>query len=476
MIPSLLLTGLVIFLLVRHGSYEKELVKGLKKRKKVPDRIASAGLYLSGAVETFLKRHGFERIAADPEHNPLLYTKEEQTARKADRYGLVLILLFLGGIVGFVTSIPYARDRTVTTLVRPEFGEERSVELSVEKAGRKETVTVDVPSVTLSKEALEERFDDLFQALKPIWLGNNPSEEEVREPLSLTEEETGEIGIGFKSSDPSVLTDRGTILTDEIPKEGIPVTVEVTFSFGETIKTYEWPLKVCQKETAGVNQDLQEALSEAGNRNRDEKLMQLPGEVSGETVTYTSPAVSPYVIVLFTLLLAGLFWFLPKEKEKSEMKKRETELMMSYAPLVSKLATLISAGASVRSAWTRIAAGYRDDLKEGRCRRMYAYEEMLRTMHELESGSKEGEAYVRFGRRIGLHRYLKLGNVLSENLKQGISGLEKSLKEEAAEALEERKHIALKKGEEAGTKLLAPMMIMLGIVIVTLVVPAFMSF
>lgn len=43
-------------------------------------------------------------------------------------------------------------------------------------------------------------------------------------------------------------------------------------------------------------------------------------------------------------------------------------------------------------------------------------------------------------------------------------------------ALEERKNMALRLGEEAGTKLLIPMFLMLGIVIVVLIVPAFMSF
>ena len=71
---------------------------------------------------------------------------------------------------------------------------------------------------------------------------------------------------------------------------------------------------------------------------------------------------------------------------------------------------------------------------------------------------------------------MKLGNLLEQNLKQGTSGLNQKLEEEMIHALEERKNMALRLGEEAGTKLLIPMFLMLGIVIVVLIVPAFMSF
>ena len=40
---------------------------------------------------------------------------------------------------------------------------------------------------------------------------------------------------------------------------------------------------------------------------------------------------------------------------------------------------------------------------------------------------------------------------------------------------EERKDFAKKLGEEAGTKMLAPMFLMLGVVLVIIVVPAFFS-
>jgi len=45
-----------------------------------------------------------------------------------------------------------------------------------------------------------------------------------------------------------------------------------------------------------------------------------------------------------------------------------------------------------------------------------------------------------------------------------------------ASAFELRKNLAKKLGEEAGTKLLLPLFMMLGVVMVMIVVPAFLSF
>ncbi|MEG0227869.1 MAG: hypothetical protein RR683_04070, partial [Lachnospiraceae bacterium] len=75
----------------------------------------------------------------------------------------------------------------------------------------------------------------------------------------------------------------------------------------------------------------------------------------------------------------------------------------------------------------------------------------------------------------GLQPYLKLGALLSQNLRKGTKGLSDLLQLEAIQAFEERKNLAKRLGEEASTKLLVPMFFMLAIVLVIVIVPAFLS-
>lgn len=75
-----------------------------------------------------------------------------------------------------------------------------------------------------------------------------------------------------------------------------------------------------------------------------------------------------------------------------------------------------------------------------------------------------------------MQAYIKLSTLLSQNLRKGSNELMKMLHQEVAEAFEQRKNLAKKLGEEAGTKLLVPMMIMLCVVMVIIMVPAYFSF
>lgn len=65
--------------------------------------------------------------------------------------------------------------------------------------------------------------------------------------------------------------------------------------------------------------------------------------------------------------------------------------------------------------------------------------------------------------------------MLSQNLKKGTKGITSILNQEADNAFEERKNLAKQLGEEAGTKMLIPMFLMLAVVMIMIVVPAFFS-
>lgn len=57
----------------------------------------------------------------------------------------------------------------------------------------------------------------------------------------------------------------------------------------------------------------------------------------------------------------------------------------------------------------------------------------------------------------------------------GTKNLQEMLEQEMAEAWEQQKNVARRMGEEAGTKLLAPLLLMLLVVMVVIMVPAMMA-
>ena len=127
---------------------------------------------------------------------------------------------------------------------------------------------------------------------------------------------------------------------------------------------------------------------------------------------------------------------------------------------------------TIRGAFQKMAGDYTEKRKEGGALSP-AYEELLYTCRELYSGASEGAAYEHFGRRTGLQEYIRLCTLLTQNLKRGNSMLLERLREEADRAAEQRLQQSRKLGEEAGTKLLIPMVMMLAVIMVMIMLPAF---
>ena len=73
-------------------------------------------------------------------------------------------------------------------------------------------------------------------------------------------------------------------------------------------------------------------------------------------------------------------------------------------------------------------------------------------------------------------RYFKLTSLLIQHMQKGSITILESLRKEVLKAKEEQKGRIQKRGEEMETKLLFPMMIMLGIVMIFIMVPALFSF
>lgn len=162
-----------------------------------------------------------------------------------------------------------------------------------------------------------------------------------------------------------------------------------------------------------------------------------------------------------------------KQKRKKAEKERINQMKTDYPQIINKFNLYLSAGMTVRRAWFRIAADYEREKDTAETRQ--AYEEMVYTMHQIQGGAAEGEAYENYGSRCGIPVYRKFGTMLSQNLRKGSKGLCTLLKREAEEAYEERKNLAKKLGEEAGTKLMIPMFMMLAIVFLIVIVPSFFT-
>lgn len=94
---------------------------------------------------------------------------------------------------------------------------------------------------------------------------------------------------------------------------------------------------------------------------------------------------------------------------------------------------------------------------------------------EMDNGRGEIKAYQEFSERCDVQPYRKLVALLIAGQRVGSRRLMERLNEEADRVFAERKNAARRLGEEAGTKMLLPMMMMLIIVMGIVMAPAFLS-
>ena len=96
-------------------------------------------------------------------------------------------------------------------------------------------------------------------------------------------------------------------------------------------------------------------------------------------------------------------------------------------------------------------------------------------MHQLDTGSEESWVYEQLGRRLELSEYYQLLQHISQYIRMGTKDLRNLMEQEMQQALEKRRELAKKKGEEASTKLLFPMILLLVLVMVMIVYPAWVG-
>ena len=253
----------------------------------------------------------------------------------------------------------------------------------------------------------------------------------------------------------------GTIREDQLDPQGELVQASVALTCEKYREEYTFSFQVYPKVMSQQEKVIHEIAAEVEQQSTQE------GERKQHLV---------WKILFFEVLVLFLMAGIVLERKRTADHIKKEQMKLDYAEVVSKLLILLGAGMSLKQAWNRISAQYSDKRQKKQIKERYIYEEMIITNHEILDGESERIAYQKFGERVDLGEYQRLIRILLQNLQTGSRGLCKLLEQESENALEERKALACKLGEEAGTKMLLPLMMMLGIVIAIIMIPAMLSF
>ena len=375
---------------------------------------------------------------------------------------LVSGLLLGMGLLIFLLDFQRSTVRLEGGLIRNPYGKGKRVEelRAALEGGGSADLAVEVSEQAYDGAGIQELFNRSTALLERKILGENQSLDRIEQDMNLVTEIPGEpVDVSWELDRYDVMNVYGELQEEALSPEGTLVNLKAVLTYQED--------EIRQK-------NLEQEIRDRDKETQTREELRLPETVDGKKVRYYPRLDIRGLVIMGMALMTGLL-LLAKEKQDllKEQQKRKEQMIRDYPEIISKLTLFLGAGMTVKRAWKKIITDYET---KGKTRgERYVYEEMIRTAREMDSGVMESESYERFGRRCQVQEYMRLGALLSQNLRKGTKGLTQMLRMEAIQAFEERKARAKRLGEEAGTKLLAPMFLMLAVVLVIVIVPAFLS-
>lgn len=402
----------------------------------------------------------------------------EKYYRKKRKEMLVLAAVFSGILLcGAVMDHENSQIRD-NGLLRNENGDGKQevvLELKINEEEWRE-IPFSLEEKSYTEKELEQLYDSALEALEQEIKKENQSLNEVREDLDLKRQLEGyPFMLTWDSSRPDIIAESGVVDLEQLKKaETVVLTVHFTYEEWERESRIE--VTVCPEKTEDTLASLQESLRKREEETREEEIYYLPDTYGENELQWRyQTSSSSYVLGLLFLILLPCISHQKDKKIYKETEIRRQELLFSFPEFISKLILFTEAGMSMKSSLFRIAEDYQRKRKQ-KARKMYLYEELLFICRQMKNGLSEKEAYELLAERCNLPCYKKLAGLLIQHLQKGSVTILESLRMEAQKANDEQKWMIQKKGEEMGTKLLFPMMIMLGMVMVFIMVPALFSF
>ncbi len=420
-----------------------------------------------------------------------LYSKAEAD-RRIRIFGRkkAIQFIFVSAITILISVPVFLYDRgsagkPVVSLARNGYGEgEKTVTLKAVTDGFDEKITVNVDEIRYSDEELRRMSEKLDKDLWKIILAGNTDAGNITEDLDLKNKIEGyPFEITWKTDDPLLVSSKGIINADrqkeEDPNdEGLTVSIRATLKYKQyTEDKYSYIIVHKKNKTIyqTMQEELTESIEESGKASGTKPDQILPKSVNGRKITFYNTSVNRGYGILFTGLMSAFFLMAVKDRKiKDEADNRRKQMEADYPNILNQYALYFAAGMNPRAIWCAICSRYEDNptFFEGR---RYAYEEMITTKRLMDEGCNEITAYDAFAARCQNVRYRTFISFVKQAVVKGGDSLGSVLYEEMEKAREEKNNLIKTAAAEAETKMLLPMFMMLTVVLMVVMVPAFIG-
>ncbi len=406
-----------------------------------------------------------------------------------DKQYLVVILLIVNA---FSFAVTFSPAKTEIYVEKDAYGgEEQQIPFLLQNGDVSQELILTVQPKELTEEELEDCVNEAFLYLEENIKGENISLTQISKDMDYSlDQEKFPFDVDYVSGDSSLIDRDGKVHNDREKLEnlgynqqeieqGIPTDIVITLWYEEKSFEKTFSVVVFPKEESALQQQFQKVIDTIVKAEQDASHQDgffLPTNIDNIEIHRTDEReITSGQILVAGIVLVFLLLLREQENKRKVAEDRKNCLLRSYPWFVNEMVLLLGAGMQTRNIFGTLIREFEEG-KEKLDYRNTLISELKVTVRAMELGMSEEQAYYRLGRRLGLPCYIKIMTLLEQNSKRGGKGITDVFEEEEILALEERKNLAKKYGEEAGTKLLGPMIVLLLVIMLMIMIPALWSF
>lgn len=387
----------------------------------------------------------------------------------------VLKIAIIVEVIGIIATLGEFLTSKVwfdNTIERPAVGESDSQEeLEYKTDDKKTDIVLDVPAMLHTAEEKEELISKAKEEIDGSFIGDNEDLDEISQAVVMKESYVdGLVKAEWQLSDYKIVGAEGEINYDNVSSETV-IDADVTLTCEDVSDVYSFSFRVVPLDTnssLGIDYYVRKAIH--GLFQDSDDTVTLPDKVGDKEVTWSKKYTFLGAKIGILGVLAAVAMVIGQAKEEKNKKDKYLKSMVrDYPKIVESLSLYVGAGLSIKNAMYRISEEYmirRSKKKEP------GFEGVLRVCREIEEGRSEVKAFENLASYCPTREYRRLSNLLTSSIKKGSKGMLEQLENEEAEAFEMQKQYVKIAGEEASTKLLFPMIGLLGIVLIIIIAPS----
>lgn len=419
------------------------------------------------------------------------YTEsEEQIKQRKEQFLARQKKIIAVEVIFGILLLAFLIIRTVVSpddilLSRNSFGQgTKEVQLSLKKDEQNKKITYRLNEQKLSAEEESRMYTQFFKKLKRIMTEHNTSLKQVQTPLNLPDTIEGyPFEITYELAEDGYIRLDGSLNEEEQAKlkhgETYRTYIVVTAHYREYRQSKKYEIcivPVKDSSRANVFYKVQQYLKKEEKKTRYDRDIKLPSAYQDIKIAKNQGnhgGISGIVILFVTV---GIF--IPVHnylKLREEGEKCQDQAERDFPVIVHLLTLYMGAGLSFFSAVKRIGQSYQKQ-KDADNSPKYAFEKMMRMEQQMSNGVSQREACQDWGMQFRTDSYQKLSLILIQSFTKGAREAAILMETEEREAFHKRIDKAKKEGEEASTRLLFPMILLLCQVMLLVMYPALARF